>query len=57
MKKLEKGDKVTCDSQLWQGKIGRVVEVHGDMCRVCFGDLDFLIETEKLKIFDEVIKI
>ena len=50
--KLERGDKVICKSHLWQGKIGRVIEVYSDRCRVCFGDIDFEEDCDLFELFD-----
>lgn len=50
--KFESGQKILCNTELWQGKIGIVVESFGDKCRVRFGDLDFLIEIEYLEPFN-----
>ena len=57
---VKKGSKVTCNRQLWQGKIGRVIEieyekdVNGeviDICWVAFGDFEMDIPLDEVKIF------
>lgn len=53
MKIFKRGQKVICNSHLWAGKIGRIIEIKDNVCNVAFGDLEVALEFDLIEPFDD----